>query len=50
MRRQLADNGWLPLLLHVYGLRPWELQHLTGRELDALTAEIRRLMEKPDGQ
>lgn len=46
MRRQLARDGSLPLLMRVYGLKPWDIPRLTGRELADLLDDLEHLIPR----
>lgn len=50
MRRQLVDD--LPLLMRIYpGLKPWDLDRMTFREVQTVLDHAERLMrEGDDGQ
>jgi hypothetical protein len=41
MRRALLP--WLPALSHHYGLKPWDIDRMTYREIEKYTADCARL-------
>lgn len=44
MRRALLDR--LPALTYHFGLRPWELEHLTGREVAVYLQALDQLNQR----